>query len=134
VIAEDIQTDFLDRARTKAKGLGNIQFVLGTETDPKLPPASADLVIVLDAYHHFDYPERMLAAIKKGLRPSGRLAIIEYHKKRGAMETADPDFALTHVRAGHEQVKREIEAAGFRQLWMQEHAPGRQYIVMFQNK
>jgi ubiquinone/menaquinone biosynthesis C-methylase UbiE len=132
VIAEDIHEDFLERARERAgkAGLGNVQFVLGTETDPKLPSGAADLVIVLDAYHHFDYPERMLAAIKRSLRPAGRLAIIEYHKKRGAMEI-DPDFALKHIRAGAEQVLQEVQAAGYKLLWQREHAPGRQYIAMF---
>ncbi len=133
VIAEDIHGDFLDRARERAKaaGLGNIDFVLGTEVDPRLPPGRADLVIVLDAYHHFDYPSKMLAAIRRGLRPGGRLAIVEYHKKRGAMEV-DPDFALTHIRAGAEQVVSEVETAGYKLLWRRDHAPEKQYIAMFQ--
>ncbi len=40
VIAEDIFPDFLDRARNRAKttGLGNVEFVLGTETDPNCRP------------------------------------------------------------------------------------------------
>ena len=133
VIAEDIHPDFIDRARSRARnaGLGNIEFVLGTELDPKLPSRAADLVVVLDAYHHFDYPERMLAAIQRALRPGGRLAIVEYHKKRGAMEV-EPDFALRHVRAGADQVVRELQAAGYKLLWQHEHAPGKQYIAMFQ--
>ncbi len=132
VIAEDIQQDFLDRARQRATtaALANVEFVLGTETDPKLPAAGADLIIVLDAYHHFDYPERMLASIKRSLHPGGRLAIIEYHKKRGAMERG-PDFALTHIRADADQVVREVEAAGLSLLWRRDHAPDRQYIAMF---
>jgi ubiquinone/menaquinone biosynthesis C-methylase UbiE len=137
VVAEDIHSDFLDRARSRAKsdGLANVDFVLGTETDPKLPEARADLIVVLDAYHHFDYPQKMLAAIRRGLKPGGRLAIVEYHKLRGAMEVADdPDFALRHVRAGSEQVKQEVEAAGYRLLWMREHAPGSQYVAMFQKQ
>jgi ubiquinone/menaquinone biosynthesis C-methylase UbiE len=136
VIAEDIQTDFLDRARKHAKeaGLRNVEFVLGTAVDPKLPEGAADLVIVVDAYHHFDYPERMLAAIGRSLHSGGRLAIVEYHKKRGAMEAGDSDFALTHIRAGDEQVVREVEGAGYKLLWKREHAPGRQYIVMFQRQ
>jgi ubiquinone/menaquinone biosynthesis C-methylase UbiE len=132
VIEEDIHSDFLDRARGRAEkdGLGNVRFLLGTETDPNLPPGAADLVIVLDAYHHFDYPERMLAGIKRGLKPGGRLAIVEYHKKRGAIE-GDPDFALTHIRAGAEEVVREVEAAGFSLVWRRDHAPEKQYIAMF---
>lgn len=134
VVAEDIHGDFLERARDRVEtgGLRNVDLVLGSETDPRLPAGAADLVVVLDAYHHFDYPEQMLAAIKRGLRPGGRLAIIEYHKLRGAMETGDPDFAVSHVRAGADQVVREVEAAGYRLLWRRDHAPGRQYIAMFQ--
>lgn len=132
IVAEDIYADFLDRARERAReaGLNSVEFVLGTEVDPKLPPGAADLVVVVDAYHHFGYPEQMLAGIKRGLRPGGRLAIVEYHKKYGAMEV-DPDFALTHVRAATDQVVREVEAAGFKLQWNREHAPGKQYIVMF---
>jgi len=132
IVAQDIHADFLDRARQRAKeaGLTNVEFLLGTETDPKLPYGGADLVVVLDAYHHFDYPEQMLVGIKRGLRPGGRLAIVEYHKKRGAMEV-DPDFALTHVRAGTDQLVREVEAAGYKLQWRREHAPGQQYIAMF---
>jgi ubiquinone/menaquinone biosynthesis C-methylase UbiE len=132
VIAEDIHADLLDRARGRVKkaGLDNVDFVLGSEVDPKLPAGSADAVVVLDAYHHFDYPEQMLAAIKRSLRPGGRLAIIEYHKKRGAMES-DPDFALQHVRAGADQVVREVAAAGYKLLWRREYTTGSQYIVMF---
>lgn len=132
VIAEDIHEDFLGRARERAEAakLTNVQFVLGTDTDPKLPDGAADLVIALDTYHHFDYPERMLAAVKRSLRPGGRLAIVEYHRKHGAMEV-NPEFALTHIRAAAEQVVKEVQAAGFRLLWQREHAPGKQYIAMF---
>src|ERR1700722_20491602 len=39
VVAEDIQNDFLDKAKFKAQlsRLSNVQFVLGTDRDPKLP-------------------------------------------------------------------------------------------------
>lgn len=136
VVAEDIHSDFLERARSRAgsNNLRNIEFLLGTETDPKLPPHTADLVVVLDAYHHFDYPEKMLSGIGSGLRPGGRLAIVEYHKKRGAMEVDDPDFAIRHVRASAEQVEKEVGAAGYRLLWRRDHAPGSQYIAMFQKQ
>jgi ubiquinone/menaquinone biosynthesis C-methylase UbiE len=132
VIAVDIYPDFLDRARARAKSakLTNVEFVLGTEKDPKLPSSAADLVLVLDAYHHFSYPERMLAAIRQALRPGGRLAIVEYHKKRGAME-ADPELALKHIRAAEDQVVREAKAAGYELVRVREHAPGSQYIATF---
>lgn len=132
VIAEDIFPDFLERARAKAQTLKltNIDYVLGSERDPRLPAASADLILILDAYHHFDYPQDMLAALKRSLKPGGRVAIVEYHKKRGAME-GDPDYALQHIRASDTQVRQELEAAGFQFLSQHEHAPGSQYLALF---
>jgi ubiquinone/menaquinone biosynthesis C-methylase UbiE len=136
VIAEDIQSDFLAKARAKAssESLKNVNFVLGTETDPKLPRASADVILVLDAYHHFDYPERMLASLKSALKPDGRLAIVEYHKLRGAMGEGDPDRPLKHIRATAEEVVKEAESNGFKLLWRRDHIPNSQYIAMFESR
>ena len=135
VIAEDIQQDFLDKARDRARkaGLGNVNFVLGTDTDPKLPAGSADLIFILDAYHHFDYPDQMLAKLRAGLRPGGRMAIVEYYKRRGAME-GDPDRPLTHIRLDAGDLVKEVEANGFRLLKRMDHIPGRQYIASFAMK
>src|SRR5262249_202167 len=66
VFAEDIAQDFLDRAKTKAEP--NVTVILGTETDPKLPANSLDRALVLDVYHHFDYPDKMLANIARALK------------------------------------------------------------------
>lgn len=133
VMAEDIHTDFLDQARERAKasGLKNVAFILGSNDDPRLPGAAADMIFVLDSYHHFDYPEKMLAAFKAGLKPGGRLAIVEYHKKRGAMGTGDPDRPLSHIRATAEQVEKEVKASGFKLLFRRDHVPDSQYIAMF---
>jgi len=53
--------------------LNNVQFVLGADRDPKLPADSLEGVLVLDVYHHFDYPEAMLEHIRDSLL-SGREA------------------------------------------------------------
>jgi ubiquinone/menaquinone biosynthesis C-methylase UbiE len=134
VIGEDIHADFLDQARTKAANdkLGNVIFVLGTDRNPHLPPASADLILVLDTYHHFDYPAQMLAGIAKGLRPDGRLAIVDYYKRRGAMGPGD--FALHHIRLDAGGVVKEVESNGFVLEWRRDQIPGAQYIAMFRKK
>lgn len=135
VIAEDIHADFLERARERAQkdGLANIRYIKGSEQDPNLPAGAADLVVVVDAYHHFDFPQKMLAAITRALRPDGRLAILEYHRKRGAME-GDPEFAIQHIRAGAEQVVEEIEKAGFKLVSQQDFVPDRQYLAIFKRR
>jgi ubiquinone/menaquinone biosynthesis C-methylase UbiE len=130
LIAEDIFPDFLDKARAKASkaGLTNVDFVLGSETDPKLPPGKVDAVLVLETYHHFDYPEKMLAGIAHGLAPGGRLFIVDYYKRPGAMPGQD---AMHHIRLDVDGVVKEVEANGFKLKWQREHIPGSQYIVCF---
>src|ERR1700729_3661503 len=90
VIGEDIQNDFLDKAKLKVQlsRLSNVQFVLGTNSDPKLPADSLEGVLVLDVYHHFDYPEAMLEHIHDSLLSDGKLVIVEYFKRPGAMNNA----------------------------------------------
>jgi ubiquinone/menaquinone biosynthesis C-methylase UbiE len=136
IVAEDIQQDFLDRARARVNsdGLPNVRLVLGTDRDPKLAASSADLILVLDAYHHFDYPDQMLARLSAALKSSGRLAIVEYYKRRGAMGANDPDRALTHIRLDADDTVKEVEANGFRLLSRRDHVPNSQYIAIFAKK
>jgi ubiquinone/menaquinone biosynthesis C-methylase UbiE len=136
VIAEDVRQDFLDRARAKAGQLhlGNVRFVLGTGSNPGLPAGAADLILVLDAYHHFDHPDLMLKEIGSALGPTGRLAIVEFYKRRGAMGPASPDLPLTHIRLDADDLIREVEANGFRLLSRRDQIPGSQYIAIFGKK
>ena len=122
-IGEDIANDFLDRARGKlaADKLTNVDLVLGNETDPKLPAGTVDIELVLDVYHHFDYPDKMLANLARGLKPSGHLVIIDFYKKDR------PD----HIRLEREDVVKEIEANGFKLIAQRDHIGNNQYMVEF---
>jgi SAM-dependent methyltransferase len=55
----------------------NIVGVVCKQDSTELPPNSVDLVFICDVYHHFDYPDKMLAAIHKALKPDGRLVIVD---------------------------------------------------------
>ncbi len=134
VIAEDIFPDFLAKAKTKAAALGNVTFVLGTEKDVKLDAGVADLIFILDAYHHFDFPAEMMAGIRKALKPGGQLAIVDYYKRPGAMAGADPNFALNHIRLDEPDVMKQIEGFGFRSVRQEEFLPKSQYLVVFEKK
>lgn len=134
VYAEDIFDDFLARARKHAKenGLKNVEFIKGNERSPELPAASFDVIMALDSYHHYNYPQDMLAGFRKALKPNGRLAIVEYYKRAGAM--GGGNGALTHIRLDDSGVIKEVEANGFRLVSEHEHIPHSQYIAMFQRK
>ena len=99
VIAEDIFTDFLHKAEDNSKQhkLANVTFVHGGVTDPSLPENGVDVALALDSYHHWDYPEKMLAALHRELRAGGRLVIADYYKRPGAM----PNGAATSLTATH---------------------------------
>jgi ubiquinone/menaquinone biosynthesis C-methylase UbiE len=129
VIAEDIFDDFLAAAKQHAKdlNLANVTFIKGGETDPKLPEGALDIVLALDVYHHFDYPEKMLAAIHKSLKPDGKLVIVEYYKRPEAMAGGR---AVTHIRIDMPDVIKEIEANHFHLLSEKEHIPSSQYMLV----
>jgi ubiquinone/menaquinone biosynthesis C-methylase UbiE len=133
VIAEDIQSDFLDKAKTKAEqeNLSNVTFILGGVDDPKLPENSADAILVLDVYHHFDYPDKMLAHLAKALHKDGRLVIVDFYKRADAMPGGR---ALEHIRLDQDDAIREVEANGFRLLSKHEHIPKSQYMAIFGKK
>ena len=129
VIAEDIFDDFLAGAKQRVATLKleNVTFVKGTETDPKLPAGSVDIVLALDVYHHFDYPDKMLAAIHQSLKDGGKLVVVEYYKRPEAMPNGR---ALTHIRLDMPDVIKEIEANHFHLIAEQEHVPDSQYMLI----
>jgi len=132
VIAQDIQQDFLDKAQARAKSdkLTNVSFVLGTDRNPRLPENQVDLVFVLDAYHHFDYPEEMLGHIGRALKPDGRIAIVDFYRHRRGSDGKD---MRNHVRAEKEEVLREIQSYGYQILSQSDHGSN-QYILIFKKK
>ncbi len=130
VVAEDIFDDFLAGAKQRAERqkLENVTFIKGTDTDPKLPAGALDVALALDVYHHFDYPDKMLAALHQSLKADGRLVIVDYYKRREAMPGGR---ALTHIRLDMPDVIKEIEANHFHLISEREHIPNSQYMLVF---
>lgn len=128
VLAQDIAQDFLDRARATAthKNLTNIRYILGTTENPNLPAGQVDVVLLLDAYHHFDYPKPMLAHIGEALKPDGRLVLVDYYKAT----FSNP----RHIRLEDHEAIAEIEANGFRMISRRDHIPKSQYMAVFVKK
>jgi SAM-dependent methyltransferase len=109
VFAEDVQPDMLERVRGNAAkaNLKNIQTVQGTFADPKLPRGQLDLVLLVDVYHEFSEPQKMLQGIRESLKPDGRLVLLEYRKE-------DPKIPIIEEhKMSVAEVKTELEAEGF---------------------
>jgi ubiquinone/menaquinone biosynthesis C-methylase UbiE len=135
VMAQDIFDDFLEKAREKAKreDLRNVTFVKGTERDPNLPEGAVDVALALDSYHHYDYPQEMLAGIRKGLRDGGRFVLVEYYRRPGSMG-GDRDYPLKHIRLDEDGVIEEIGANGFTLVSKRVHVEGSQYMLVFEKR
>ena len=133
VIGEDIFDDYLAAARRRVQQdkLVNVTFIKGSEKDPMLPAGTLDRVLVLDVYHHFDYPQSMLAGIYRALKPDGKLVIVEYYKNKTAMPNGR---ALTHIRLNKPDVIKEVEANHFHVVAQREQIPDEQYMLTLEKK
>ena len=129
VYAVDIQQEMLDLLTNKlaAEKIFNVKPVLGTETDPKLPPGKLDLILLVDVYHEFDQPFEMTQAMTRALRPGGRLVFVEF---RGE----DPSVPIKLVHKMTEaQVRKEMSVHPLE--WMETIATlPRQHIIVFRKK
>ena len=109
VYANDIQPAMLETLRAKAAEaqVSNIVTVLGSESDPKLPAGKLDLVILVDVYHEFSRPQRMLQGIRESLKPGGRLVLLEYRKE-------DPSVPIKpEHKMSVDEVKAEVLPEGY---------------------
>ncbi len=109
VIAVDIQPMMLDLAAETVKqhGFLNVDYVLGNESDPKLPPRSLDLVFIAYSYHEFSQPEKIMDGVRRSLKPAGRLVILEYAKE----SSLAPASSLHKM--SFDEIRSEIEPMGF---------------------
>ncbi len=104
VYAVEIQPEMLDLLTNKLAGekIFNVKPILGTITDPKLPRAAVDLILMVDVYHEFDHPFEMVTAMCQSLKPGGRIVFVEF---RGE----DPNVPIKLVHKMTEaQVRKEM--------------------------
>ena len=128
VYAVDIQDEMLAllNERMKAKGIENVVPVLGKIDDPKLEDDSVDLMLLVDVYHEFSHPHEMVAAMAEGLRPGGRIVLVEYRKE-------DPRVPIKVIhKMTEKQVKRELLRPEFGLEWVTTHDElPRQHVIVF---
>ncbi|HLU50158.1 MAG TPA: class I SAM-dependent methyltransferase, partial [Planctomycetota bacterium] len=110
VYAVDIQQEMLDllAGRARASGHENIELVLSSEKDPRLPPDGVDLILAVDVYHELSHPAETLEALRRALKKDGRLVLVEY---RGE----DPSVPIRPLhRMTRAQAEAELRPFGFR--------------------
>ena len=133
VLAVDIQDEMLmllDK-KMKARGINNVEPVLGTEKDPNLKPNTVDLAFMVDVYHEFAFPYEMTDKLAKALKPGGRLVWVEYRKEDPKVRRM---IKLVHTMT-EAQVKKEASHPEFGLEWKEtiDVLPV-QHIIVFEKK
>jgi ubiquinone/menaquinone biosynthesis C-methylase UbiE len=127
VLAVDIQKEMLDLIRKgmKNKGIPNVEPIMGTISDPKLPEGKVDLILMVDVYHEFSHPYEMVEAMVKSLKVGGKLVFVEYR-----LEDPDVPIKLVH-KMTQKQVKREMAIHALKYAKTLDILPW-QHIIIFE--
>jgi len=129
VYAVDIQPEMLDiiKKRMKEKKIENVVPVQGTESDPKLPDNSVDMILLVDVYHEFSVPYEMTTAMVKALKPGGKLVFVEFR-----MEDEKVPILLVH-KMTEKQVLKEMEPHPMKWVKTDKSLPW-QHVIFFEKK
>jgi ubiquinone/menaquinone biosynthesis C-methylase UbiE len=111
VYAVDIDKGALDKLRRQAEKekLSQIETIVGAKDDPRLPPESVDVVLVVNAYHEMRDYDAMLAGLYRALRPGGLLGIIEAEDEPGKKR----ETYYSRHRMPEEMIREDAARAGF---------------------
>jgi ubiquinone/menaquinone biosynthesis C-methylase UbiE len=126
VLAVDIQSEMLHLLSERAKeaNINNIQLIQGTAIDPKLPEGGVDLILLVDVYHEFSHPQQMLDAMRRALKPQGRIALVEFR-----LEDRDVPIKLLH-KMSKQQILKEFPPNGYKLVEQFDKLPW-QHLMFF---
>lgn len=126
VLAVDIQPEMLRlmEARAATEQLRNIAPILATPVDPQLPPATVDVALLVDVYHELSYPEHVLTGLRRSLKPTGVVALVEFR----AEDAAVPIKPLHKM--SKTQILKEWQPNGFRLVREYDQLPW-QHLMFF---
>ena len=110
VYAVDIDPEMLTYVehRAKEEKLENVETVLADPHDPKLAPASVEMIFICDTLHHIHERDRYYPLLARVLKPGGRLVNVDFQKRQL------PFGPPLGMKIAKEAVIEEVKLAGFR--------------------
>lgn len=134
VYAVDISQQALRSLRTRIdqEGLRNVQVVEGVADDPKLPDNTLDAALIVNAYHEMTEHQAMLAHLRKALKPTGRLIIVEpispsrrdgTRESQASRHEIAPEFVLRDAR------EAGFSVAALEDPFSNHHGHGGEYLL-----
>ncbi len=124
VYAVDVEPDMVEHLarRAKREKRDNLIAVQATAQDARLPE-KADVIVLVDVYHHIDQRDRYFSRLRASLKPGGRLAIIDFR-------IDSPAGPPKSARIAPDRVVAELKAAGYGLTQQHDFLP-RQYFLVF---
>ena len=125
VYAVDIQDEMIDMLKQKKAQIKDsvVEVVKSSVKSLNLPDNSVDLAIMVDVYHELEYPQEMLQALKKALKPTGKILLIEY---RGE----DPTVPIKPLhKTTVAQLSKEFNANGFKLSYKGDFLPIQHFLL-----
>ncbi len=122
VLAQDVVPSYLAALsrRVQREGLANVTVSLGEPHDPRLPPASVDLALLVHMYHEIEQPFGLLANLLPALRPGARVAILDTIRPTEYHGTPAPLLDC------------ELGAVGYRRVATLPLENGAEYLAVFE--
>lgn len=125
VYAVDIDPKLLEAATKGAPA--NVKSVLAAPDDPRLPPASVDMIFFCDVLHHIENRAAYYPKLAAALKPGGRIVIVDFYKK--PLPVGPPE----KMKLSEQQVVAELETAGFRKTRSYAFLPYQYFLVFDRN-
>ncbi|MGH7531236.1 MAG: class I SAM-dependent methyltransferase, partial [Gemmatimonadales bacterium] len=115
VLAVDVDQDVIERLRRRAARdeWANVVIIPSSPEDPRLPPATLDAALIMNAYHEFTDPEAMLGGLGRALKPGGKLVIIDQIPSARNLRDQRPAQERSH-ELGSWFAVHDLLLAGFR--------------------
>jgi ubiquinone/menaquinone biosynthesis C-methylase UbiE len=110
VYAVDVSPDMILHLNRRVRDLNlkNVATILCAPDDPLLADASVNRFFICDTWHHINGHANYLALLKRMLKPSGEVIMIDFKKAK------TPVGPPMEIRIAREDLVREMEANGFR--------------------
>jgi SAM-dependent methyltransferase len=136
VVAIDLDERLLAvaKARVSQGGLANCTYIVGDAYRlARLVTEPVDFVFMANAFHGVPDRLRLSRAVREVLKPSGRFAIVNWHRRRREETTirGEPRGPRSELRMSPEQTIAAVEPAGLKRLQVVD-LPPYHYGAVFQ--
>lgn len=117
VLAIDLSPMFVGLMRRRFADLQQISVSQCSRRSLEVPAAArgaVDIALILDVYHHLEYPRSTMRSLKEALkRRAGKVVVVDFHRDPSKMRTHPGKWALEHIRADQATFRSEILGSGY---------------------